>query len=258
LPLLPELSGFIAGLPPFTVLRSLLDRNPLRIEDETTEEGYELRAEIPGIDPADIDVTVEAGQLTIRAKRTSKTESTGRSEFSYGSFVRTVTLPGGANEDDITASYDRGILTVMVPLTQEVETKHIEVEATDSDEDHGTIHVDAVADEADVQDTAEDLSTEVAPADETPAEASPVEAQEQAATEEVASATVTHEEAIDWYDTHVDAPQVEAPQIETNHNEEPTDEGHAPVEPASEDHARGRHANEEPVHVEANHVAHTD
>jgi HSP20 family protein len=42
---------------------------------------------------------------------TEKSESNGRSEFSYGSFVRTVSLPPGADEDDITATYE-GVLTV--------------------------------------------------------------------------------------------------------------------------------------------------
>ena len=58
------------------------------------------------------------GVLTIKAERTEKKESNGRSEFSYGSFVRSVTLPAGADEDAIKASYDKGILTVSVPVTE--------------------------------------------------------------------------------------------------------------------------------------------
>ena len=54
-----------------------------------------IRAELPGIDPAkDVDITVTDGQLTIKAERSEKKESKGRSEFSYGSFMRSVTLPG--------------------------------------------------------------------------------------------------------------------------------------------------------------------
>ena len=52
---------------------------------------YEVRAEIPGVDPSkDIDITMRDGQLTIKAERSEKKEFDGRSEFSYGSFVRTV------------------------------------------------------------------------------------------------------------------------------------------------------------------------
>ena len=55
---------------------------------------YEVRAELPGVDPTDdIEVTVRDGQLTIKAERTQTSESNGHSEFSYGSFVRTVALP---------------------------------------------------------------------------------------------------------------------------------------------------------------------
>ena len=94
---------------------------------------YLLRAEVPGIDPAkDVDITVQNGQLTIKAERSEKKEAKGRSEFSYGSFVRTVTLPAGANEDDIKATYDKGILTVDVAVSKQAAAaaeKHIAVQA---------------------------------------------------------------------------------------------------------------------------------
>ena len=90
-----------------------------------------LRAELPGIDPAkDVDITVSDGRLTIKAERTEKAESKGRSEFSYGSFVRSVSFPAGANEDDITATYDQGILTVSVGVSETTTAeKHIAVKA---------------------------------------------------------------------------------------------------------------------------------
>jgi HSP20 family protein len=99
-----------------------------------------VRAELPGGDPIeDIEVTVRNGQLTIKAERIQTAEANGRSEFSYGSFARTVELPVGADEDDINATYDRGILTVSVPLTEaESAEKHVEVIETilvDEDED---------------------------------------------------------------------------------------------------------------------------
>ena len=96
---------------------------------------------MPGVDPIeDIEVTVRDGQLTIKAERTQTSESNGHSEFSYGSFVRTVPLPAGADEDDINATYDRGILTVSVPLSEDHPAeKHVEVVETilvDEDEDY--------------------------------------------------------------------------------------------------------------------------
>lgn len=91
----------------------------IRVEDRVTDHDYELRAELPGLDPGkDMQVMVDAGMLTIHAERHEKTKSNGRSEFKYGRFDRSVSLPRNADADHITASYDSGVLTVTVPLTE--------------------------------------------------------------------------------------------------------------------------------------------
>jgi HSP20 family protein len=122
-------SPTFASLPSIAGLRPFFDNNLLRLEDESRDGLYLVRAELPGVDPVeDIEVTVRDGQLTIKAERTQTDETTGRSEFSYGSFARTIELPVGADEDDINATYDRGILTVLVPLSEEASTeKHVGV-----------------------------------------------------------------------------------------------------------------------------------
>lgn len=79
-----------------------------------------VRAEVPGIDPdKDVDVSVSEGMLHIRAEREEKSEHKGkdgyRSEFRYGSFARSVALPPGAREEDITATYKDGVLEVRAP-----------------------------------------------------------------------------------------------------------------------------------------------
>jgi HSP20 family molecular chaperone IbpA len=117
--LFPEFSELFAGFPSFAGLRPVFDTRVMRLEDEMKDGRYVVRAEIPGVDPAkDIDITVREGQLTIKAERSEKKEFNGRSEFSYGSFVRTVSLPAGADEDNIEASYDKGILTVSVAVSE--------------------------------------------------------------------------------------------------------------------------------------------
>ncbi|KZS71463.1 hypothetical protein A4G29_23100 [Mycobacterium kansasii] len=127
--LFPEFSDLFTAFPSFAGLRPMFDTRLMRLEDEMTEGRYEVRAEMPGIDPAkDVDITVRNGQLTIKAERTEKKEFDGRSEFSYGSFVRTVSLPEGADEDDIKATYDKGILTVSVRVSEPTKPeKHIQV-----------------------------------------------------------------------------------------------------------------------------------
>lgn len=127
--LLPELSELLNGLPTFAGLRPFFDSHLLRLEDQTLEGLYQVRAELPGVDPVeDVEVTVRDGQLTIKAERSQTNDSDGRSEFCYGAFERTVPLPVGANEDEIRATYDRGILTISVPLSDDVSSaKHVEV-----------------------------------------------------------------------------------------------------------------------------------
>jgi HSP20 family protein len=134
-PLLPELSELFTGFPTFanfptlSSLRPLFDSHLLRLEDEMKQGVYEVRAELPGVDPSEsIQVTVHDGRLTIKAERAQTSESNGHNEFSYGSFVRTVPLPAGADEDEIHATYDRGILTVEVPLLDDHSVeKRVEV-----------------------------------------------------------------------------------------------------------------------------------
>jgi HSP20 family protein len=140
-PLLPELAELFASFPTFAGLRPIFDSRAMRLEDEMKDGMYEVRAELPGVDPADdIEVTVRDGRLTIKAERAQTSESNGHSEFTYGSFARTVPLPAGADEDDINATYDRGILTVSVPLPDdhpaEKRVEVIETILVDEDDDY--------------------------------------------------------------------------------------------------------------------------
>jgi len=117
--LFPEFSELFAGFPSLAGLRPVFDTRVMRLEDEMKDGRYVVRAETPGVDPAkDIDITVRDGQLTIKAERSEKKNFDGRSEFSYGSFVRTAALPAGADDEDIDATYDKGILTVSVGISE--------------------------------------------------------------------------------------------------------------------------------------------
>jgi HSP20 family protein len=96
---------------------------PIRVEEYADDSRYLVKAELPGIDPSnDVEVTVGSGCLTIRAERSDKIEGKHRSEFRYGSFSRSLTLPADAVEDDATATYQAGILTVSVGLKERKET----------------------------------------------------------------------------------------------------------------------------------------
>jgi len=131
--LMPDFAELLGGTPLLAGLRPLFDRSLLRVEDEMDDGRYEVRAEIPGVDPAkDIDSTVHDGMLTIKAVRSQAVESHGRSEFSYGAFARSVPLPAGADVEDVHATYEKGILVVSVPVPNGApQAKRIEVETRD-------------------------------------------------------------------------------------------------------------------------------
>ena len=85
-----------------------------------------IRAELPGIDPEnDVDITVQDGALRLRGERKHEHRTGGngysRFESSYGTFERTVLLPEGVETDDIRASYENGILEVVVPKVAELQ-----------------------------------------------------------------------------------------------------------------------------------------
>ncbi len=125
--LLPELFDWLES--PFATLRPQM----IRLEEYTEDGRYVLRAELPGIDPdKDVEITVSDGVLTIHGERKEEEKEGRRTEFRYGSFTRSVTLPAGADENDINAVYEKGILTVTVGLKEAATEKHkIKVERRD-------------------------------------------------------------------------------------------------------------------------------
>lgn len=101
---------------PFTMLRPF-SAQPIRVEDYIEDGHYVVRAELPGIDPdKQVQVSVAKGVLTIRAERQEEHEGRFHSEFRYGAFSRHIPLPASADEDDITATYRKGVLEVSIAL----------------------------------------------------------------------------------------------------------------------------------------------
>ena len=91
----------------------------ISVEEFQDGDDYVVRAEIPGVDPdRDIEVSVADRVLHIRAEKREeeKVEEKGgyRSEFRYGNFSRSLTLPAGADVDAVKASYRDGVLEVRV------------------------------------------------------------------------------------------------------------------------------------------------
>lgn len=98
-----------------------------------TETAYEVTAELPGMKPEEFKVEVHHGELWITGEKKEEKEEKGKTfhrvERNYGEFRRVVALPGPVAEEKIEAQYKEGILTVMIPKTEEAKPKHIEVKA---------------------------------------------------------------------------------------------------------------------------------
>jgi HSP20 family protein len=108
---------------PWTFLRPSSGA-PMRVEDFVRDGSYVIRAELPGIDPdKDLEVTVARGVLTINAERREESSDKHHSEFRYGTFSRSVTLPAGADEEHVEALYGHGILEVTVKLAEDKAAK---------------------------------------------------------------------------------------------------------------------------------------
>ena len=94
---------------------------------------FVLRADVPGVDTQDIDVSMDAGVLTVSGVRHAETQESEdgiqRFERATGRFLRRFTLPESADADGITASSKNGILEVSVPKRPEVQARRITVEA---------------------------------------------------------------------------------------------------------------------------------
>lgn len=84
-----------------------------------TEGNLVLRAEIPGADPEDLEIDVVDNMLTIKGETkqeiTKRGENYHRTERRYGSFSRTIQLPCRIMIDDVEASYEKGILKIVMP-----------------------------------------------------------------------------------------------------------------------------------------------
>jgi HSP20 family molecular chaperone IbpA len=90
----------------------------IRVEDTLADGECIVRAELPGLDSEkDLSLTVLDGVLRIQAERREEEQTKNRSEFRYGMLQRSLRLPTGAEEDKITATYDKGVLTVHVPIS---------------------------------------------------------------------------------------------------------------------------------------------
>ncbi len=101
------------------------------VDIKEDDKAFTLLADIPGVDPDDIEVTMDKGVLTIKGERQSekKTEEENykRVERQYGMFYRRFSLPDSANADGIEAQSEHGVLTITIPKQEVAQSRRISV-----------------------------------------------------------------------------------------------------------------------------------
>lgn len=102
-----------------------------RVDLEETDREILVKADLPGVDPKNVEVTVENGVLTVRGERKEEREEKKKNyhrvERFAGSFYRAVALPPGADADKVTATSANGVVTVSIPKKAEAQPKKIAV-----------------------------------------------------------------------------------------------------------------------------------
>jgi HSP20 family protein len=92
-----------------------------------SDEGFKVRAELPGMEEKDVEVWVDDDMLTIRGEKEEEHHKGHRktrvSEIRYGSFERSFRLPEGIDREKVGAGFKRGVLTVQVPRTAEAQAR---------------------------------------------------------------------------------------------------------------------------------------
>ncbi len=112
------------------------------------DDHYLLTADLPGVDPGSVDVSVDNGTLTLSAQRTSRSDDSVQwltSERFSGTYRRQLTLGDNIDSARISASYENGVLTVTIPVAERAKPRKISVDHADSQRSIGTENVVSTA-----------------------------------------------------------------------------------------------------------------
>jgi HSP20 family protein len=101
------------------------------VDIKEDEQAFTLLADIPGVNPDEIEVTMDKGVLTVKGERQSENktdeENYKRVERQYGMFYRRFTLPDSANADEIEANSEHGVLKITIPKQEVAQSRRISV-----------------------------------------------------------------------------------------------------------------------------------
>ena len=103
----------------------------LPLDVVATEDSFQITAYLPGVDPENVEITVEGDELSIRGELPQVEEDSDylRRELFHGTFERKLNFNVSVNVDAIEANFKNGLLTLTVPKAEEIRPKHIKVQA---------------------------------------------------------------------------------------------------------------------------------
>ena len=106
-----------------------------RVDVSETDKAITVKADIPGVSPEDIEVTIANGALALRGEKREETkeekDNVRRSERFVGKFYRSIPLPEGCDPERITAETAKGVVTVTIPRKASAQPRKIAVKAKD-------------------------------------------------------------------------------------------------------------------------------
>jgi HSP20 family protein len=124
---------YLTTIDPFT-RRTLGPVTVLPLDVVRRDGDVVLRFDVPGIDPASVDVTVDRGVLSVSVKRQEEQAETDKfvvRERTMGTFTRRVSLSKNLNADAIEAAYSNGVLEVRIPVAEQAKPRKVEVRQGD-------------------------------------------------------------------------------------------------------------------------------
>jgi len=133
-----QMDQMFQPLTPASASRNGVEYTALPVDIQQTDGAFIVEASVPGFNPGDVEVTFEEGVLTIAGRRTN-TETTKdatyiRRERRTNAVFRQVGLPAEVRPDDITASFEHGVLRITVPRAQKAQPKRITVTVAGGDQ----------------------------------------------------------------------------------------------------------------------------
>ena len=97
------------------------------VDVKETDKGFKFTVELPGMEEKDVELTLSDGLLTIKGEKRSETEEKDEnyhlSERRYGSFARSFRVPESVQDDKVSATFDKGVLTIDLPKSEEAKKK---------------------------------------------------------------------------------------------------------------------------------------